>query len=121
MLLTEAIEGYLLFKATRATEQTIITDRYIFKAFLKFITPELGNAVNVRDIRPEHIRAYIEYDHDRGLSPYTAHRNYATLSTFWTWLCLPDIELANTHVVRVVLVPQLPKHIVKTLSQDDIK
>ena len=121
MDLTEAIDGYLLFKATRATEATIKTDRVIFRQFLTWLSSHFDGSVLVADIESVHIRDYIEHHKGRGLSPSTLHRHYAALGALWTWLSSPEIQLASRHVVKVVPVPRIPKRIIKTLTHAEIQ
>jgi site-specific recombinase XerD len=79
-----------------------------------------GNG-DVRSVTSEDIRRYLASLTDRGLTPHTVKRHHTILSAFYTWLCSPDIRLADVHPVRVVPAPRLPKLKPKALSHAEVK
>ncbi|MGD1994085.1 MAG: site-specific integrase, partial [Anaerolineae bacterium] len=95
MLLEDAIRGYLLFKATRASPRTIETDRYMLEGFLRWY----GNR-EIGEVTPEDVRAFMAHEEERGLAPSTIARARATLSSLYTWLCDPEVGLADQNPVR---------------------
>ncbi len=116
MNLSQAIDGYLLFKAARAAKTTIQTDR----AFLKQFQLWLKGDPDIATIDAEIIRRYLEYEKDRGLAPHTRRRIHATLSGLYTWLASDDISLVTSNPVKAVPPPKLPRRVVKTLDHEHI-
>jgi site-specific recombinase XerD len=115
MEVCEAVEGYLLFKATHASPRTIKTDSVLFRQFCRW----LGSRP-VDEVTSEDFRGYLEYHTKRGLSPYTIRRHHAVLSALYSWLTSPDIALARSNPVVSVSPPRLPKRKAKALAKDDI-
>jgi len=116
MKLKSAIEGYLLFKASRASSETIKTDRSHLGQFL-----EWHGDRELQSIRAQDIREYLEYQEDRGLSPYTVRRHQAALSALFNWLTDSHVELAEDNPVEAVRPPKLPKLKPKALRHEDIE
>lgn len=115
MDISEAIEGYLLFKTTHASPTTIKTDRVLFQQFRRWI-----GQCDVGDLTADHVRAYLEYHTCRGLSPHTIRRHHAVLSALYGWLTDSEIALAKSNPVSRVPPPRLPKRKVKALTKDAI-
>lgn len=118
MILQDAIDGYLLFKASGASAETLKTDAVLFRQFAAWAAHELIGSVE--EVRSEHIIAYLDHQRARGLAPSTVRRHYAVLSALWTWLTSPDIALATRHVVSSVPIPKTTKRVVRALSQDEL-
>ncbi len=116
MQLTDAVEGYLLFKASRASSETIKTDTFLLKQFIAWC----GDG-EVGTVASEDIRRYLNYHKERGLAPHTLHRHRAILSAFYAWLSSPDVGLAEGNPVERVPPPKLPKLKHRALSQSNIK
>jgi site-specific recombinase XerD len=116
MKLSQAINGYLLFKAARAANTTIQTDRVLLKQFKTW----LDHDPDVTAIDTETIRAYLQHQKTRGLAPHTRRRIHATLSGLYTWLTSDDIALVETNPVKAVPPPKLPQRVVKTLTHEQI-
>jgi len=117
MRLSDAAEGYLLFKSTRCSNATIRTDRAILRQFKRFLEED----PHVDDISPGDIRAYMQYHLERGLSKFTVKRHYATISAMYTWLCSEEIELADSDPTDSVRPPKLPKRKPKALERHEIE
>jgi site-specific recombinase XerD len=115
MLLQDAIEGYLMFKSSRASEATIRAEKGFYSQFSRYI-----GQVEVCDITATHIREYLETLEERGLTKHSISRHYTCLSALWSWLTSDEIGLAKRHVVRTVPAPRPPKLKIETLSQEDI-
>jgi site-specific recombinase XerD len=75
MNLQDAVDGYLLFKATRVSPATIKTDSTIFRQLKRF----LGADRDADDASADDIRAYLEHHRERGLSPHTILRHYVVI------------------------------------------
>jgi site-specific recombinase XerD len=113
--LSDAVEGYLLLKSTRASPTTIKLERHLFRQLKEQIgNPEVG------DITSEDIREYLAYHQGRGLAPHTVKRHYAAISSLYTWLCSDEIGLAETNPIKAVQAPKLPKLKPKALTQEQI-
>jgi integrase/recombinase XerD len=117
MDLQDAIEGYLLFKSTRATSETIKTDTALLKQFLDW-----RGDVDVRDVTSENVRDYLDYqENERGLSRHTTRRHHAIISALYTWLSSPDIDLAPGNPVRAVRPPKAPRLKAKALTREQVE
>jgi len=116
MNLSNAIDGYLLFKATRASPRTIKVDRVLLRQFLTW-----QDDVAINTITSENIRAYLASLQQRNLSPHTIKRHYAIISAFYTWLTSTEVSLANHNPTTAVDPPRLPKLLPKALSQIQIQ
>jgi integrase/recombinase XerD len=114
--LSEAIEGYLLFKAGRVSARTIEVDTGYLGQFISW----RGN-VDAEAVTSEDVRDYLASLTARGLTAHTVKRHHTILSAFYTWLCSPDIGLATDNPVRKVPSPKLPKLMPKALSQEQIE
>jgi site-specific recombinase XerD len=94
--ISSAIDGYLLFKATWASDTTIETDRVLFRQFLAWLDADT-------------IRRYLEYHKERGLSAHTRWQQCATPSDLYTWLSSADVALVSRNPARAVPPPKKPK------------
>jgi site-specific recombinase XerD len=74
VLLEDAVEGYLLFKATRASPRTIETDRYMLEGFLRWY----GNR-EIGEVTAEDVRAFMAHEEERGLAPSTIAQGHPVL------------------------------------------
>jgi len=115
MNLSDAIDGYLLFKATRASPETIKVDRVQLRQFLNW-----REDCDVSEVTAEDVRLYLAYHLDRGLSRHTVRRHHAVVSALYAWLMDPEIALAEVNPARAVPSPKLPKQKVKALTHDQI-
>jgi site-specific recombinase XerD len=115
MELSTAINGYLLFKAARASAETIKTDRVMLRQFV-----EWTGGADIRDVTSNDIREYLAYHRDRGLSPHTIHRHHAILRAFYVWLSSDDIGLVDRNPVDGVPRPKLPKLKARALSKREV-
>jgi integrase/recombinase XerD len=117
MNLQDAIEGYLLFKSTRATTETIKTDTVLLNQFMRW----RGN-VDVTDVTPEDVRDYLDHqEHERGLSRHTVRRHHAVISAFYAWLSSPDVDLAPGNPAHAVKPPRPPDLKVKALTREQVE
>jgi site-specific recombinase XerD len=116
MLLSDAAEGYLLLKSTRCSETTIVTDRVKLTQFQEFV-----GDIDVAEVTPEHVRAFLAHERARDLSLYTVKRQYAAISAFYTWCTDPEIDLSPHNPTNAVPPPRLPKRTMPVYSQDDIE
>ena len=116
MEMSQAVEGYLLLKATRCSPRTIEVDRGFLGQFVAWHGDH-----DVRSITADDIRRYLASLTERGLAPHTIRRHHAILSALYAWLSSPDIRLAAANPVREVPPPKLPKLKPKALSADDTK
>lgn len=118
MELHDAIDGYLLFKANRASVETLKTDTVLFRQFSRWAGSE--GLRSVGEFEPGHVIAYLNYQRHRGLAESTVKRHYALLSAFWSWLSNPDIGIVDRHIVNPVPIPKETRRVVRVLSQDAI-
>ena len=116
MKLSSAIDGYLLFKSTRASAETISVERILFMQFLRW-----RNDCAIGDVTPNDIRRYLAFHRERGLSPHTIRRHRAAISALFVWLSSPDIALTDNNPVSTVPAPKLPKLQPKSLSNKQIE
>jgi integrase/recombinase XerD len=116
MQLGDAINGYLLFKSSRASAQTIKTDTVLLNQFLAYA----GN-MDVADISGDIVRDYLNFHKDRGLSPHTIHRHRAILSALFAWLASDEVGLVEINPVSRVPAPKLPRLKPKALSRESIE
>jgi integrase/recombinase XerD len=114
MRLSDAIEGYLLFKSQRAAATTIETDTVLLQQF----TGWFGNDPEVDEVTTEQVLAYLQYHTNRGLSPYTVTRHRAILSALWSWLGKHEVVPSN--VVTDTQSPRLPKRKQHILSNEEV-
>lgn len=117
MHLSDAVDGHLLFKSSRAAPTTIETDRVCLDQLLDW----LGEPTDVTDLTPDHVRRYLAYHRQRGLSPHTIKRHYAVISALYTWLCDDDIGLADADPTDIVDPPRLPQTKPKALARGTIE
>ena len=115
MDLSDAIDGYLLFKATRASPETIKVDRVQLRQFLAWYGDH-----DVCQVTADDVRRYLAYHLDRGLSRHTVRRHHAVIAALYAWLISPEIALAEVNPVRAVPAPRLPQQKVKSLTHDQI-
>ena len=116
MKMSEAVEGYLLLKSSRASATTIKTDGVLLRQF----TDWLGDDPNVADIDADTVRRYLAYQRERGLSPHTLRRHHATISTLYAWLASDDIALVTENPARAVPPPKLSSHKIHYLSLAEV-
>lgn len=116
MRLSEAIEGYLLFKSARVSPETIKTDRFLLIQFQRW-----RGDVEAHEVAPDDVRDFLAHEKERGLSPHTLRRHHAAISALYNWLSSPDIELADGNPARTVPAPKLPKLKPKALSREEIE
>lgn len=116
MLLSDAIDGYLLHKSTRCSPRTIKTDRVLLHQFLRYLAD-----VDVADITPKDVRDYLAHHRERGLSPHTIKRHLAIISAFYAWLGSPDIALVEGNPTDSVPNPKLSKVKPKALTRAEVE
>ncbi|MCP4536619.1 MAG: site-specific integrase, partial [Chloroflexi bacterium] len=117
MKLKDAIEGYLLFKASRASPETIKTDRVVLNQFADWV-----NNRDITAITGEDVRAYLDYqENERGLSRYTTKRHYASISAMYSWLTAPSVKLAENNPTDMVPAPKPPEKKPKAVDQDTVE
>jgi site-specific recombinase XerD len=116
MRLEDAIGGYLLFKASRASPDAIQLDRSVPRRWAHW-----QGDCQVGDLTSDDLRRYIAHEADRGLAPHTVHRTHGALCALLTWLSSPDIELIDGNPMRLVPRPKLPRLKPKSLSEEAIK
>lgn len=115
MLLSDAIEGYLLFRSGgQVSEETLRTDKYHLHQFLRW----LGDC-EIRTITPATVREYMVYHKGRDLSPHTIIRQRAAISTLYNWLI--DIGVADKDPTDKVPPPRKPKRLPKGLTDEQIE
>jgi integrase/recombinase XerD len=117
MHLADAVDGYLLFKSSRAAPTTIRTDRVCLNQLLDW----LGEPIDANDLTPDHVRRYLAYHRQRGLAAATTKRHYAVVSAMYSWLCSDDIGLAERDPTDAVDPPRLPEVQPKALSRETIE
>jgi len=115
MRLSDAIDGYLLLKATRASAQTIATDRVMLGQLTRWAADCDTSAVT-----PAVVRRYLAYHRERGLSEHTIRRHHAVISALFKWLTSPDIALTNANPVATVPAPKLPALQPRALTQEQV-
>ena len=118
MNLSNAIDGYLMFKSTRCTTATITIDRVQFNQFLNWYGDR-----GVLDLTSQDVVAYLLHEEERGLSPHTRLRQLSILSSLYRWLSAPEIGLAplGHNPTTSVQAPKLPKLQPKALNETVIK
>jgi site-specific recombinase XerD len=116
VLLSEAVDGYLLFKSSRASPNTIETDRYVLGAFLGW----LGDDVTVDAVDAAAVRAYLAHEQARGLAPSTVVRTHATISALFVWLADSEVGLAAANPARAVNPPRIPKLRPRALTAEQV-
>jgi site-specific recombinase XerD len=115
VLLSDAIEGFILFRSGgQVSETTVATDKNHLKQFLRF----LGEC-DVADITPNDIRAYMDYHRDRGLSPHTIIRHRAAISCLYNWL--EEIGITDDDPTNAVPPPRKPQRQPRNLTEQQIK
>lgn len=115
MNLSDAIEGYLLFKATRASPETIKTDTVMLRQFLQWRA-----VCDVKEVTADDVRRYLAYHLGRGLSRHTVRRHLAVVASLYAWLVSPEVALAEVNPARAVPAPKLPQQKIKSLTHDQI-
>lgn len=117
MNLSNAINGYLLFKSTRCTPATITIDRVQFNQFLAWYGDR-----GVLDLTSQDVVAYLLHEEERGLSPHTRLRQLSILSSLYRWLSAPEIGLAPSghNPITTVQAPKLPQLQPKALNKSII-
>lgn len=117
MKLSTAVDGYILFKATRVSTETLKTDRVLLTQFQRWCDgdPEIDT------LTADSIRDYLAFQRERGLSPYTVIRHRAILSAMWKWLSLPHNGIVDENVVAATQPPQKPRRKKPILSQDEVE
>jgi len=116
MQLSEAIQGYLLFKRSFASPTMVKTDTYILKQFLRWHGDQ-----GVETVDAKVVRSYLAHHEEHGLSSYTIRRHHAALSALFVWLSRPKIGLAEENPARSVRPSGLPKLKPKALSRQEIE
>lgn len=116
MLLSNAVEGYLLHEATRCSEATIKTDRIWLEQLVRFI-----GDLDVKKVTTDHVTQFLHHEAARGLSAFTVKRQYAVISALYTWLCKPEIRLAELNPTDAIDPPRTPKPKPKTLTREEIE
>lgn len=115
MLLSDAIEGYILFRSGgQVSETTVKTDKNHLKQFIRW----LGDC-EVEAITPVTIREYMDYHRARGLSPHTIIRHRAAISCLYNWL--EEIGIADVDPTDSVPPPKKPKRKPKALTREQVE
>lgn len=117
MKLSTAVEGYLLFKSSRCSPETIRTDTSNLHQFVEWY----GGENSVGQIEAEDVRAFLEHHRARGLSPFTIRRHLAILSGLFKWLGEADVGLLQENPAAGIQAPRLPKVKPKALAQEDVE
>lgn len=90
--------------------------RDAYKTCLTGLLPALGH-LNVRDVRPSHLVAYVALLNERGFAPATRNKHVKSIKTFFNWLVAID-ELDKSPAVAVkTRVP--PKKITRDKAMTD--
>lgn len=115
MFLSDAIEGFTLFRSGgQVSKTTVATDKNHLKQFLKF----LGER-DVRDITSQDIRAYMDHHRERGLSPHTIIRHRAAISCLYNWL--EEIGITDEDPTDAVPPPKRPQREPKALDREQVE
>lgn len=117
MHLSDAIEGFLLFKAVRCSEHTIADYRNTLEQWLDF----LDSDPLVMALTPHDVNRFLYYlKMNRGLAPKTVKNAHTAISSFFTWA---QRELGCEHVVREgnVRAPAVTPPEIVPLTQQEIK
>jgi site-specific recombinase XerD len=90
MKLSDALEGFLLFKAATVSANTVKEYRYSLNMWVEF----LGDDPDVTAIESRQIQRFLYHlKVDRGLAPKTIKNAHTGLSAFFTWLDLQGRQL----------------------------
>lgn len=94
MQLSDAIEGFLLFKAATVSVNTVKEYRYTLDMWVKYLVDDL----DVREIESHHVQRFLYHlKVDRNLAPKTIKNAHTGLSAFYTWL---ERDHDIPHVIR---------------------
>lgn len=117
MLVSDAINGYLTFRSTEVSPNTIITDRVVLGQFTNW----LGD-LNITAVNSETIINYLKYQRDdRNLSPYTIRRHLSAISGLYNWLTSDDIDLLDHNPATAIKPPKLPRRKIKRIKLEHIQ
>ena len=86
MRLLQAVNGYLLFKATRCTPETIKIDRTQVEQFVAWYGDR-----DVLDLTTTDVVKYLRHSDERGLSAFTKRRQLSIISALYRWLGEVDV------------------------------
>jgi site-specific recombinase XerD len=116
MLLSYAIDGYLLHRSTELSPETIKTER----VWLHQLLDHVGD-MHVNGITANHVRRFLLHQKERGLSPFSVRRCHTSVSALYAWCCSDEIGLADRNPIDRVPPPKLPKRKPKALTQETIE
>jgi site-specific recombinase XerD len=117
MNLSNAIQGYLLFKAARASAETIKTDKVLFGQFLAW-----RGDCDVAQVSADDLRSYLDHQRGRGLKDVTLRRHHSVVSSLYRWLASPEVAIVSraANPARGVPIPKEAKTKPKAISQPTI-
>ena len=116
MRISDAINGYLIFKSQTAAPSTLKTDRVHLDQFAAW----LGRDEEAHTLTTERITEYLLYQRNRGLSPFTIRRHRAVLSHMFSWLSAPHNGIVAENIVKHTTPPKLPRRKVQVLTEDEV-
>lgn len=116
MRLSDAVEGFLLFKAVECSRHTLLDYGNTLRQWLAFLEDD----PEVEDLRPQDVQRFLYYLRvERELRPKTVKNALTGISSFFSWA---EVELQVAHVVRGrVTLPAVKAPEVVPLTQKEVK
>lgn len=116
MRLSDAVEGFLLFKAVDCSKHTLRDYDNTFRQWMAFLEDD----PLVEEVQAAHVQRFLYYLRvDRELKPKTVKNALTGISSFFSWA---EIELKVAHVVRGrVRLPNVKAPEIIPLTQKETK
>ena len=116
MRLSDAVEGFLMFKAVDCSKHTLKDYDNTFRQWLTFLEDDPP----VDEVTAAHVQRFLYYLRvDRELKPKTVKNALTGISSFFSWA---EVELQVAHVVRGrVQLPNAPAPEIIPLTQKETK
>lgn len=86
--------------------------------FADFLCAQLGEAVPMRAVEHQHIRAYLVVLYDRGLTKASAARALAAIRSWFRWM--GEHGHVEQNAASLVRTPRLPKLLPRVPSSEDV-
>lgn len=117
--LQQALEIWLESLAAKGcSANTIACYRYYLQPFIDFLAQCCG-VKDLDDAKPQHIRRWLIYRRQQGLSEKTVHNSFAFPAVFWRW-CLRE-GLTENNPFATLEKPKVPPKLKPALTPEQVE
>jgi integrase/recombinase XerC len=105
----------------RLSVHTLRAYRTDLEQFIRFMSPYIGDTLNIRrlsDLKIQQFRAWIADRTNKGASPKARARALSTMRGFFQYM--DDQGIMHNPIIQSVSMPKLPKKLTRSLSQNQV-